>query len=96
MCIRDSIGRALKREDVYQNFKDKWLSLYYWFVGQDGYNEVDHLYDISNEIIRKMTRYAQQISEMINRGSHRKEQYIHLSLIHIFLLRPNQYQHIMF
>lgn len=75
------IGRALKREDVYQNFKDKWLSLYYWFVGQDGYNEVDHLYDISNEIIRKMTRYAQQISEMINRGSHRKEQYIHIAEI---------------
>lgn len=72
------IGYELNKEDVYTNFKDKWLNLFYWFVGQDGYNEVDHLYDISNEIIRKMTRYAQQISEMINRGSHRKEQYLHI------------------
>ena len=75
------IGHEINREDIYNNFKDKWLSLFYWFVGQDGYNEVDHLYDISNEIIRKMTRYAQQISEMINRGSHRKEQYLHIANI---------------
>ncbi|MEJ8738143.1 TIGR02677 family protein [Erysipelotrichaceae bacterium HCN-30851] len=73
------IGVDLIYEDVYQNYKDKWSSLYFWFVGHDGYSEVDHLYDISNEIIRKMTRYAQQISEMINRGSHRKEQYIHIA-----------------
>ena len=75
------IGTTLERTDIYNNFKDKWLSLFYWFIGQNGYNEVDHLYDISNEIIRKMTRYAQQISEMINRGSHRKEQYLHIAKI---------------
>ena len=76
------IGTDLIKEDVYQNYKEKWYSLYSWFVGHDGINEVEHLYDISNEIIRKMTRYAQQIAEMINRGSNRKEQYLHIA--HIF------------
>ena len=73
------IGTELVYEDVYQNFKGKWENFYLWFIGRDGYSEIDHIYDISNEIIRKITRYAQQISEMINRGSHRKEQYQHIA-----------------
>ncbi len=65
-------------EDVYTNFKDKWNSLYRWFIGTNGISEMDRLYDVTNEIIRKMTRYAQQIAEMTNRGSNRKELYYHL------------------
>lgn len=75
------IDRELIYEDVYHNFKEKWRSLYYWFCGYDGTSEMDKLYDITNEIIRKMTRYAQQISEMINRGSNRKEQYLHIAKV---------------
>ena len=73
------LGFDLSYEAVYQNFKEKWFNLYQWFVGHDGINEVEHLYDLSNEIIRKMTRYAQQIAEMLNRGSNRKEQYMHIA-----------------
>lgn len=73
------IERQLVYDEVYQNFSDKWKSLDYWFVGENGENEMDRIYDITNEIIRKMTRYAQQISEMINRGSNRKEQYSHIA-----------------
>lgn len=73
------IGYDLNEKEVYQNFKEKWASLYRWFVGEDGSNEMDKLYEITNEIIRKMTRYAQQISEMINRGSNRKEQYQYIA-----------------
>ena len=72
------LGFDLSYEVVFQNFREKWFNLYQWFVGHDGVNEVEHLYDLSNEIIRKMTRYAQQIAEMLNRGSNRKEQYIHI------------------
>ena len=75
------IDRELVYEDVYHSFKDKWNNLYYWFCGRDGLSEMDKLYDITNEIIRKMTRYAQQISEMINRGSNRKEQYLHIAKV---------------
>ncbi|WP_028043558.1 TIGR02677 family protein [Candidatus Stoquefichus massiliensis] len=73
------IGYDLNEKEVYQNFKEKWASLHRWFVGEDGSNEMDKLYEITNEIIRKMTRYAQQISEMINRGSNRKEQYQYIA-----------------
>ena len=75
------IDRQLVYEDVYNNFKEKWQSLHYWFCGQNGNSEMDKLYDITNEIIRKMTRYAQQISEMINRGSNQKEQYLHIARV---------------
>lgn len=68
-------------DDVYRNFEEKWQSLYYWFVGRDGESEMDRLYDRTNEIIRKITHYAQQIAEMLNRGSNRKEQYIHIANI---------------
>lgn len=76
------IDKELNYDNVYQNFKEKWRSLCRWFYGlNSGSSEMDRLYDISNEIIRKMTRYAQQISEMINRGSNRKEQYIKIASI---------------
>lgn len=71
----------LEFEKVYENFQSKWTNLYYWFVGKNDRSEVDYLYDMTNEIIRKMTRYAQQIVEMNNRGSNRKEQYIYLAKI---------------
>jgi uncharacterized protein (TIGR02677 family) len=71
----------LNEEEVLKNYKDKWTSLYKWFVGENDYNEMDRLNDITNEIIRKITRYAQQIVEMNNRGSNRKEQYHHIAEI---------------
>lgn len=70
---------TISYEEVYTNFSEKWQSLYYWFIGKDGVNEMDRLYDRTDEIIRKITRYAQQISEMLNRGSNRKEQYMHIA-----------------
>lgn len=71
----------LDQKEVYENFKGKWKNLYYWFVGRNNQNEMDRLNDITNDIIRKITRYAQQIVEMNNRGSNRKEQYDHLAKI---------------
>lgn len=71
----------LNQQEVYENFKDKWENLYYWFVGKNEQNEMDRLNDITNDIIRRITRYAQQIVEMNNRGSNRKEQYDYLSKI---------------
>lgn len=75
------IDVELNEQEVLENYKGKWQSLYYWFVGVDHQNEMDRLNDITNEIIRKITRYASQIAEMNNRGSNRKEQYIHLANI---------------
>lgn len=71
----------LSYEEIYDNFQGKWQNLYYWFVGRNDQNEMDRLNDITNDIIRKITRYAQQIVEMNNRGSNRKEQYEYLANI---------------
>lgn len=75
------IDIELDEAEVLKNYQGKWHSLYRWFVGEDNINEMDRLNDITNDIIRKITRYAQQIVEMTNRGSNRKEQYEHLAKI---------------
>lgn len=68
-------------KEIFANYQGKWQSLYYWFVGKDNQNEVIRLNNITNDIIRKITRYARQIVEMNNRGSNRKEQYDYLAKI---------------
>ena len=75
------IDVELDEKNVYDNYCGKWDSFYRWFVGKEGQNEIDRLNDITNEIIRKITRYATQIVELNNRGSNRKEQYEHLAKI---------------
>lgn len=47
-----------------------------WFAGRDGQeSEAGKVFDTTNEIIRKITRYAARISEMSNQGSNRREEY---------------------
>lgn len=73
------IDRVLKKEELYENCKGRWNSLYNWFVGGDQESEVNRMSDSSLEIIRKITRYAQQIGELHNQGANRKEEYRHLA-----------------
>ncbi|MBQ0064846.1 MAG: TIGR02677 family protein [Firmicutes bacterium] len=80
-CSIPRIEVTLKYEDVFDKYMGKWESIYRWFLGENGINELDRLNDISQEIIRKITKYAQQIVEMNNRGSNRKEQYYHMASI---------------
>lgn len=47
-----------------------------WFSGKDGAeSEAGKVFDTTNEIIRKITRYAARISEMSSQGSNRREEY---------------------
>ena len=48
--------------------RERWQSLFNWFVGENDNNEVNRLFEITNEIIRKITRYALQIGELHNQG----------------------------
>lgn len=59
----------------------RWQSIYDWFVGRDGFSEVNRMSDITNDIIRRITRYAQQIGEMHNQGANRKEEYRHIAQV---------------
>lgn len=54
----------------------RWQSLEEWFTGTDGKDsEAAKVFDTTNEIIRKITRYAARISEMSNAGANRREEY---------------------
>lgn len=61
---------------VYEKMNGRWDSMVEWFVGKDGQeSEAGKVFDTTNEIIRKITRYATRISEMSNQGSNRREEY---------------------
>lgn len=54
----------------------RYQSIYEWFVSENGReNEAGKLFDSTNEIIRRITRYAAQLSEKNALGANRKEEY---------------------
>ena len=58
---------------IYDKMKGRWESISEWFAGKDGMeSEAGKVFDTTNEIIRKITRYATRISEMSNQGSNRR------------------------
>ncbi len=63
-------------KDIEENVRGRFQSIFSWFVGSDGQeNEAGKLFDATNEIIRRMTRYAAQLSEKNSVGANRKEEY---------------------
>ena len=69
------INSHITKTAVLENCQGRWQSLFNWFVGENDNNEVNRLFEITNEIIRKITRYALQIGELHNQGANRKEEY---------------------
>ncbi|HZJ56809.1 MAG TPA: TIGR02677 family protein [Clostridia bacterium] len=67
-------------EDEYrEEIRSRWLNLALWFVGEgDEESESYRLLDITNGIIRKITRYAYRIAERQNRSISRQGEYMHL------------------
>ena len=54
---------------IYDKMKGRWESISEWFAGKDGMeSEAGKVFDTTNEIIRKITRYATRISEMSNQA----------------------------
>lgn len=63
-----------------ENFREysygKFFSIKEWFLGRkDKKTMVDELLDSTTELIRKITRYAVQLSELKHSNSNRKEEY---------------------
>lgn len=75
------LDTQINEEEMMSRNIGRWKSLNKWFVGTNGDNEINRLYDITNEIIRKITRYALQIGEYHNQGANRKEEYKNISQI---------------
>ena len=66
----------VSRELIEQKVYGRYQSIYNWFVGSEGQeNEAGKLFDATNDIIRRITRYAAQLSEKNALGANRKEEY---------------------
>ena len=61
---------------VQEKILGRWKSMKEWFLGTEGKeSEALLVFDTTNEIIRKVTRYATRISEQTNSGANRREEY---------------------
>ena len=66
----------ISRTMIEEKIRGRFQSIYNWFVGAEGAeNEAGKLFDATNEIIRRITRYAAQLSEKNALGANRKEEY---------------------
>ncbi len=61
---------------IEERIRGRYQSIEDWFVGHDGQdNEAGKLFDATNEIIRRITRYATQLSEKSALHANRREEY---------------------
>ena len=68
----ESVGER----EIMENIRGRWQSLRQWFLGsEERSSEVVKLFAITNELIRKITRYAARIVEDLNSAANRKEEY---------------------
>lgn len=77
------IDVEIKEEQIRDKIRGRWESIYNWFLdkGQKG-SEAGKVFDTTNEVIRKITRYAVRISEQSSNGANRREEYARLA--HMF------------
>lgn len=76
------MNMEVDEEQIYDKMKGRWESLQAWFAGENGgASEASKVFDTTNEIIRKITRYAARISELSNSGSNRREEYHKLAVM---------------
>ena len=70
------LDREVTEEEIRENVRGRFENLRRWFVGDvQGENEAGKLFDATSEIIRRMTRYASQLSERSSMGANRREEY---------------------
>lgn len=70
------LDMEIDRRQIMDKVTGRFESLRAWFVDRDGHGaEAGKVFDTTNEIIRKITRYATRISEQSNVGANRREEY---------------------
>ncbi len=64
------------QEAIRERTQGKWTSIEEWFVSKGAKEaEAVKVFDATNEIIRRITRYAARLSEVGNMGANRREEY---------------------
>ena len=78
-----SLDKNYNIEEKFDLNYERYINIKQWFIG-DGKNisMIDSLLNNTNEIVRKITRYALQIIDMKTSGGSRKEEY--KTLVNIF------------
>ena len=67
---------------IRERMEGRWESIRSWFLGEGGSgSEAAKVFDTTNEIIRKITRYAARISESGGNGANRREEYHKLAVM---------------
>lgn len=70
------------KEQVRNKIYGKWENIRIWFLGSShGESEAGKVFDMTNEIIRRITRYATRISEQSNSGANRREEYAKIATL---------------
>lgn len=81
-CSIPRLDVEISEEEISDMVQGRFASIYEWFLGKNGSDsEVGAVFDMTNEIIRKITRYAARISEQNNLGANRREEYYHLAVL---------------
>ncbi|MEG0355253.1 MAG: TIGR02677 family protein [Lachnospiraceae bacterium] len=69
-------------KQISEKMAGRWESIQEWFVGKNGIDtEAGKVFETTNEIIRKITRYATRISELGNNGANRREEYYKIAVM---------------
>ncbi len=64
------------REQLMERIQGRFESIDQWFVNRSGQGtEASKIFDTTNEVIRKITRYAMRISERGNNSANRRDEY---------------------
>lgn len=67
---------AVENSQIYENIYSKWQILSDWFLNTpNSQSEATKLFEKTNSVIRKLTRYAVQISERLNSSINKKDEY---------------------
>lgn len=70
------IDVEVSEQEIYEKMQSRFQSMLDWFLGSSRKeSEASQIFDMTNEIIRKITRYAARISEQSNSGANRREEY---------------------
>lgn len=70
------LDTEVNEHELYEKAQGRFGSMRDWFVEHEGApSEASRLFDMTNESIRRITRYATQISEQFTSGANRKEEY---------------------
>ncbi len=73
-------GDEIKLDTLRESNKRRFYNIYAWFVAKDGNEaEINRVLDATNDVIRRITRYANRISENLNVSVSRKKELEHIA-----------------